>query len=71
MLIPDSASWATKLEELPVSHNVGASCMLFIIGGDLAKDWKSLFQTWREGKESTGRERSVSIHEYSTSASER
>lgn len=71
MLIPDAASWATELEQLLVSHGIGTSCMALIIDGDLAKDRKSLFQTWREGKESTGRERSVSIHEYSTSASGR
>lgn len=67
VLIPDAASWAIKLEELLASHNVDTTCVAFIIDGDMAKNWKSLFSNWRKEKEVSRRERSVSVCQPSTS----
>lgn len=67
MLIPDAVSWATvtKLEELLVSYEIGTSCEAFIIDGDMAKNWKTLFSDWDKEKEVSSRERSVSFHSMS------
>lgn len=70
ILIPDAASWATKLEQLLVSHNIDTTCMAFITDGDLAKDWKRLFENWRKEKELMGRDRCVSSEAYLSPASE-
>lgn len=67
VLIPDAASWATKLEELLAAHNVDTTCVAFIIDGDMAKNWKTLFSNWRKEKEVSRRERSVSVYQSSTS----
>jgi len=57
-LIPDAASWATKLEQLLEMHDIGTTCEAVIIGGDTAKNWQALFGVWGKEKEVSSRERS-------------